>query len=84
MYGRNVMSARISGKIQRAALSEQPSPKRSPTSNIEDFLRDRFGYAWALAGFEVFVMLALTVILLSGHENHGRNFHSGDLLVEGD
>ena len=56
----------------------------SPTSNIEDFLRDRFGYAWALAGFEIFVMVSLTVILLAGHENHGRSFHSGDLLVEKD
>jgi SHS family lactate transporter-like MFS transporter len=56
----------------------------APTSSIEDVLRDRFGYAWALAGFEIFVMIVLVVILLLGRENHGRSFYSGDLLVEKD
>jgi len=56
----------------------------APTSTIEDLLRERFGYAWALAGFELFVMLMLTIILLLGRENHGRAFHSGDLLIEKD
>jgi len=54
----------------------------SPTNSIEDALRDRFGYSWALAGFELFVMVMLTIILLFGRENHGRSFHSGDLLIE--
>jgi SHS family lactate transporter-like MFS transporter len=54
----------------------------APTSTIEDALHARFGYSWALAGFEIFVMVALTVILLFGRENHGRSFHSGDLLIE--
>ena len=54
----------------------------SPTNSIEDALRDRFGYSWALAGFELVVMVSLTVILLLGRENHGRSFHSGDLLIE--
>jgi len=27
-------------------------------------------------------MVALTVILLFGRENHGRSFHSGDLVIE--
>jgi SHS family lactate transporter-like MFS transporter len=56
----------------------------APTSTIEDVLHERFGYAWALAGFEIFVMLMLAVILLLGRENHGRAFHSGDLLIEKD
>ncbi len=56
----------------------------APTSTIEDRLHDRFGYSWALAGFELFVMVMLTIILLLGRENHGRSFHSGDLLVEKD
>jgi SHS family lactate transporter-like MFS transporter len=54
----------------------------SPTNSIEDALHKRFGYSWALAGFELFVMVSLTVILLLGGENHGRSFHSGDLLIE--
>ncbi len=54
----------------------------SPTNSIEDALRDRFGYSWALAGFELFVMVMLTIILLLGRENHGRSFHSGDLVIE--
>jgi SHS family lactate transporter-like MFS transporter len=54
----------------------------APTSTIEDALHARFGYSWALAGFEIFVMVALTVILLFGRENHGRSFHSGDLVIE--
>jgi SHS family lactate transporter-like MFS transporter len=53
----------------------------SPTSSIEDALRDRFGYAWALAGFEIFTIVMLTIILLLGRENHGRSFYSGDDLV---
>jgi SHS family lactate transporter-like MFS transporter len=56
----------------------------APTSTIEDALHARFGYSWALAGFEIFVMVALTVILLFGRENHGRSFHSGDLVIEKD
>ena len=56
----------------------------APTNSIEDALRARFGYSWALAGFEVFVMVVLTVILLFGRENHGRSFHSGDLVIETD
>ncbi len=54
----------------------------SGTSSIEDALRDRFGYQWALTGFEVVVMVVLAVVLLLGRENHGRSFHSGDLLIE--
>jgi MFS transporter, SHS family, lactate transporter len=54
----------------------------APTSSIEDALRDRFGYAWALAGFEVVVMIVLAIVLLLGREDHGRSFHSGDLMIE--
>jgi SHS family lactate transporter-like MFS transporter len=56
----------------------------APTSNIEDFLRNRFGYSWALAGFECAVMVSLAVILLLGREEHGRAFHSRDLMLETD
>src|SRR5205807_5816247 len=41
----------------------------SPTGTIEDALHKRFGYSWALAGFELVVMISLTIILLLGREN---------------
>ena len=46
----------------------------SPTNNIQYALRDRFGYQWALAGFEVFTILALAILLSLGTEAHGREF----------
>ena len=39
---------------------------------------------WALGGFEIFVIIVLTVILLMGRENHGRPFSSADLVIERD
>jgi SHS family lactate transporter-like MFS transporter len=56
----------------------------APTNTIEDALRVRFGYSWALAGFECAVMVTLTIILLLGRENHGRAFHSRDVMIEVD
>ena len=56
----------------------------SPTGPIEHALRDRVGYSWALAGFELCVIAALVVVLALGHEERGRSFHSRDLLVETD
>jgi SHS family lactate transporter-like MFS transporter len=54
----------------------------SPVNTIQHALRDRVGYSWALAGFEIVVMVVLTVLLLAGHEEHGRAFHAGDLVIE--
>jgi MFS transporter, SHS family, lactate transporter len=57
----------------------------APTSTIEDALRDRVGYSWALAGFEICVIAVLVVLLLFGREEHGRSFSSADdLLLERD
>ena len=56
----------------------------SPTNNIEHALRDRYGYAWALAGFEIVTIVVLTVILLAGTEQRGRSFYSGDTVMETD
>jgi SHS family lactate transporter-like MFS transporter len=56
----------------------------APTSTIEHALRDRFGYGWALAGFELVVIVTLSVILVFGREEKGRSFHSGELLLERD
>jgi MFS transporter, SHS family, lactate transporter len=46
----------------------------SPTNSIEYALRERFGYSWALAGFEVVTILSLVVLLWVGAEEHGRSF----------
>lgn len=46
----------------------------SPTSNIEHKLRDRFGYSWALAGFEIAVIIALAVVTWAGKEQKGKVF----------
>lgn len=54
----------------------------APTNTIEHALRDKVGYSWALAGFEVVVMVVLVVVLLAGREEHGKSFYSGDLVIE--
>ncbi len=46
----------------------------SPTNTIQYALRDHVGYQWAMAGFELVTILALTVLLLFGSERHGRSF----------
>jgi len=48
----------------------------SPTNSVEFALHHRFGYQWALAGFEIVTILSLAVLLLSGTEAHGREFVS--------
>jgi SHS family lactate transporter-like MFS transporter len=50
----------------------------SPAVSFEYFLRDRFGYPWALTLFEVFVIVMLLFIFGFGPENRGRNFHKSD------
>jgi MFS transporter, SHS family, lactate transporter len=46
----------------------------SPTNSIEFALHHRFGYQWALAGFEIVTILSLTMLLLGGTEAHNREF----------
>jgi MFS transporter, SHS family, lactate transporter len=46
----------------------------APTNSIEYALRDRVGYQWAIAGFEIVTILTLAVLLLLGTERHGRSF----------
>lgn len=46
----------------------------SPTNSIEYALRDRVGYQWAIASFEIVTILTLTVLLWFGSERHGRSF----------
>ena len=56
----------------------------APVNTIQHALRDRVGYSWALAGFEIVTMLVLAVVLSLGREERGRAFHSGDLVLETD
>jgi SHS family lactate transporter-like MFS transporter len=44
------------------------------TPAVEFALRDKLGYAWALVSFEIVVIVLLTVLLLSGREEHGKSF----------
>ncbi|MGB6200687.1 MAG: MFS transporter [Candidatus Acidiferrales bacterium] len=46
----------------------------APTNSIEYALRDRFGYQWALAGFEFVTIIVLIVLVSLGTERHGRSF----------
>jgi len=46
----------------------------SPTNKVQFALHHRFGYQWALAGFEIVTIVVLAVLLLSGTEAHSREF----------
>ena len=46
----------------------------SPVNTIEYALRDRYGYAWALAGFEIANILLLTTVVSLGPESKGKDF----------
>ncbi|HYL84682.1 MAG TPA: MFS transporter [Candidatus Angelobacter sp.] len=49
----------------------------SPTNSIQYALHVRFGYQWAMAGFEIVTILTLAALLWRGAEQHGRSFVSG-------
>ncbi len=46
----------------------------SPTNTIQYALRDRVGYQWAIAGFEIVTIAALSLLLWQGKEDHSRSF----------
>jgi SHS family lactate transporter-like MFS transporter len=46
----------------------------SPTNSIQYALRERFGYSWALAGFESVTIVSLALLLWWGAEAHGKSF----------
>ena len=48
----------------------------SPTNTIEYSLRDKLGYSWALAAFEIGVIVLLTTAIAFGKEKHGKAFVS--------
>ena len=43
----------------------------APTNTVEFALRDLVGYQWALAGFEIMTIVALTVTISLGSERGG-------------
>jgi MFS transporter, SHS family, lactate transporter len=49
----------------------------APTNTIEYALRDRFGYAWALAAFEIANILLLAAVVALGTEHRGKVFARG-------
>jgi len=46
----------------------------APTNTIEYALRDRLGYGWALAGFEIVNIALLITVLALGSEKKGKSF----------
>lgn len=46
----------------------------APTNTIEYFLRDKFGYPWALAGFEIANIVLLAIVVSLGRERKGKSF----------
>jgi MFS transporter, SHS family, lactate transporter len=46
----------------------------APTNNIEYWLRDLVGYRWAMAGFEICVIVVGAAIIAAGPERHGKDF----------
>jgi len=46
----------------------------APVNSIEYALRDRVGYGWALASFEIATILGLAALLLLGSEQKGKHF----------
>lgn len=46
----------------------------SPTSTIEYALRDHVGYAWAMAGFEIAVIVIGGIVIALGREQKGKDF----------
>jgi len=54
----------------------------APTNSVEYFLRDHFGYQWALAAFELVTIFALVALLWRGAEDHNRSFHRVPVRME--
>jgi MFS transporter, SHS family, lactate transporter len=46
----------------------------SPTNSMQYALREKFGYGWALAGFETVTIVVLALLLWRGAEAHGKSF----------
>jgi SHS family lactate transporter-like MFS transporter len=49
----------------------------APTNTIEFALRDKLGYGWALAIFELITIVLAAIVLALGREHKGKDFVSG-------
>ena len=47
----------------------------APTNSVEFMLREHVGYQWPLAGFEIFTIVVLIVMIALGKEYKERSFH---------
>ena len=56
----------------------------SPTNYVQFALHTRFGYQWALAGFELTTILTLAALLWRGSEAHSRSFVRVEGAPQGD
>jgi len=50
----------------------------APVNNLQYALRDLVGYAWALASFQIVVILTLAGLVSLSAEQHGRSFLEGE------
>jgi MFS transporter, SHS family, lactate transporter len=55
----------------------------SPVNTIEYSLRDRWGYSWALAGFEIAVIILLALVVSLGPESKGKHFVTHEAAASG-
>lgn len=49
----------------------------SPVAPLQNWMRTRMGYPWALTAFELGVIAVLVLMLLMGPEKKDRDFHAG-------
>ena len=54
----------------------------APTNNIEYALRDKLGYAWALAAFEIATIALLITVVALGSEKKGRSFVKEEISAD--
>ena len=71
----NEMSADVARGLMPGLAYQLGILFASPTNSIEYALRERVGYQWALATFELVTIASLTLLLLGGSEAHSKPFH---------
>ncbi len=56
----------------------------APTNSVEFMLRGKYGYQWALAGFEIVTIASLIIMISLGKERKGRSFHREEVVAAPD
>ena len=70
----NEMSADVARGLMPGLAYQIGNLLGSPTNLLQYALRDRFGYQWAIAGFEIVTIVSLALLLWAGTEAHSRSF----------